>query len=75
MTPSWPPAGYGVWGRPVNHAQRLCALAGPGEVQVRVGPAAAPVPKVDDMHYDIDPGSMSAARIRAALSWSRAASC
>jgi class 3 adenylate cyclase len=34
VTPSWPPAGSGVWGRPVNHAQRLCALAGPGEVQV-----------------------------------------
>ena len=38
VTPSWPPAGYGVWGRPVNLAQRLCALAGPGELQV--GPGA-----------------------------------
>jgi class 3 adenylate cyclase len=38
VTPSWPPAGYGVWGRPVNLAQRLCALAGPGEL--RVGPGA-----------------------------------
>jgi class 3 adenylate cyclase len=38
VTPSWPPAGYGVWGRPVNLAQRLCATAGPGELQI--GPAA-----------------------------------
>jgi class 3 adenylate cyclase len=38
VTPSWPPAGYGVWGRPVNLAARLCALAGPGEVQI--GPDA-----------------------------------
>ena len=38
VTPSWPPAGYGVWGRPVNVAQRLCSLAGPGELQV--GPGA-----------------------------------
>ena len=38
VTPSWPPAGYGVWGRTVNLAQRLCALAGPGEL--RVGPGA-----------------------------------
>jgi class 3 adenylate cyclase len=38
ITPTWPPAGYGVWGRPVNLAQRLCALAGPGELQV--GPEA-----------------------------------
>lgn len=38
VTPSWPPAGYGVWGRPVNVAQRLCALAGPGELHV--GPGA-----------------------------------
>ena len=38
VTPSWPPAGYGVWGRAVNHAQRLCALAGPGELQI--GPGA-----------------------------------
>lgn len=38
VTPSWPPAGYGVWGRAVNLASRLCGLAGPGELQV--GPAA-----------------------------------
>jgi class 3 adenylate cyclase len=38
VTPSWPPAGYGVWGRPVNLAARLCAMAGPGEVQI--GPRA-----------------------------------
>jgi class 3 adenylate cyclase len=38
VTPSWPPAGYGVWGRAVNLAARLCALAGPDELQV--GPGA-----------------------------------
>jgi class 3 adenylate cyclase len=38
VTPSWEPAGFGVWGRPVNLAKRLCDLAGPGEVQI--GPAA-----------------------------------
>jgi class 3 adenylate cyclase len=38
VTPSWPPAGYGVWGRPVNLAQRLCGLAGPGELLI--GPEA-----------------------------------
>jgi class 3 adenylate cyclase len=38
VTPSWPPAGYGVWGRAVNLAARLCAVAGPGELQV--GPEA-----------------------------------
>jgi class 3 adenylate cyclase len=38
ITPAWPPAGYGVWGRAVNLAARLCALAGPGEVQI--GPRA-----------------------------------
>jgi class 3 adenylate cyclase len=38
VTPSWPPAGYGVWGRAVNLAARLCALAGPGELQI--GPDA-----------------------------------
>ncbi len=49
VTPSWPPAGYGVWGRTVNLAQRLCDLAGPGELQVgpgafaRVGQPAGPV--------------------------------
>jgi class 3 adenylate cyclase len=38
VTPSWEPAGFGVWGRAVNLAKRLCDLAGPGEV--RVGPGA-----------------------------------
>jgi len=38
VTPSWDPAGFGLWGRPVNLAKRLCDLAGPGELQV--GPAA-----------------------------------
>jgi class 3 adenylate cyclase len=38
VTPSWAPAGFGVWGRPVNLAKRLCDFAGPGEVQI--GPAA-----------------------------------
>ena len=38
VTASWPPAGYGVWGRPVNLASRLCSLAGPGELQI--GPKA-----------------------------------
>jgi class 3 adenylate cyclase len=52
VTPSWEPAGFAVWGRPVPLASRLCGLAGPGAVQVgpaafeRAGrgfPAAAPV--------------------------------
>jgi class 3 adenylate cyclase len=38
VTSSWPPAVYGVWGRAVNLAQRLCSLAGPGELQI--GPGA-----------------------------------
>jgi class 3 adenylate cyclase len=38
VTPSWEPAGYGVWGRPVTLAKRLCDLAGPGSV--RIGPGA-----------------------------------
>lgn len=38
VTPSWEPAGYGVWGRPVTLAKRLCDLAGPG--RVRIGPGA-----------------------------------
>jgi class 3 adenylate cyclase len=38
VTPSWEPAGFAVWGRPVPLASRLCGLAGPGAVQV--GPAA-----------------------------------
>lgn len=36
VTPSWEAAGFGVWGRPVTLARRLCELAGPG--QVRIGP-------------------------------------
>jgi class 3 adenylate cyclase len=31
-------AAFGLWGRSVNVAQRLCDLAGPGEIQI--GPAA-----------------------------------
>ncbi|HET6530630.1 MAG TPA: adenylate/guanylate cyclase domain-containing protein [Actinoplanes sp.] len=38
VTPSFEPAEFGVWGRAVTVAQRLCDLAGPGELQV--GPAA-----------------------------------
>jgi class 3 adenylate cyclase len=38
VTPSWEPAGFGVWVRPVDLAKRLCDFAGPGEVQL--GPAA-----------------------------------
>jgi class 3 adenylate cyclase len=38
VTPSWAPAGFGVWGRAVNLAKRLCDLAGPGEVHI--GPVA-----------------------------------
>jgi class 3 adenylate cyclase len=38
VTPSWEPAGYGVWGRAVNLAKRLCDSADAGEV--RLGPAA-----------------------------------
>jgi class 3 adenylate cyclase len=51
VTPSWQAAGYGVWGRAVNLAKRLCDLAGPCEIQLgpgafaavkhRVGPVAA----------------------------------
>lgn len=38
VTDSWPPAGYGVWGRAVTLAQRLCSVAEPGELQI--GPGA-----------------------------------
>ena len=38
VTPSWEPAGFGLWGRSVNLAKRLCDLAGPGELHI--GPAA-----------------------------------
>jgi class 3 adenylate cyclase len=38
VTRSWEPAGFGVWGRAVNLAQRMCGVAGPGELVL--GPAA-----------------------------------
>ena len=38
VTSSWETAQFGVWGRPVTIAQRLCDAAGPGELQI--GPAA-----------------------------------
>lgn len=38
VTPSWEAAGFGVWGRAVPLARRLCELAGPG--QIRIGPSA-----------------------------------
>ncbi|HEX6074921.1 MAG TPA: adenylate/guanylate cyclase domain-containing protein [Micromonosporaceae bacterium] len=38
VTPSWQVAEFGVWGRPVNLAKRLCDLAGPDEIQI--GPGA-----------------------------------
>lgn len=38
VTPSWEPATFGVWGRTVTLARRLCELAGPGEIQI--GPGA-----------------------------------
>ncbi len=38
VTPSWERASFGVWGRPVVIAKRLCDVAGPGEVQI--GPGA-----------------------------------
>lgn len=38
VTPAWGPAGYGVWGRAVNIAKRLCDTAGAGEICL--GPAA-----------------------------------
>jgi class 3 adenylate cyclase len=38
VTPAWESAGFGVWGRAVTIAARLCDLAGPGDCQV--GPAA-----------------------------------
>jgi class 3 adenylate cyclase len=50
VTSSWPPAGYGIWGRAVTLAQRLCSVAGPGELQIgpgahgRTGRAAIGVP-------------------------------
>jgi class 3 adenylate cyclase len=38
VTSSWETALFGVWGRPVTIAQRLCDAAGPGELQI--GPTA-----------------------------------
>lgn len=38
VTRSWDPACFGVWGRAVNLAQRMCGVAGPGELVL--GPAA-----------------------------------
>lgn len=38
VTPPWQVAGFGVWGRPVNLAKRLCDLAGPNEILL--GPGA-----------------------------------
>jgi class 3 adenylate cyclase len=38
VTPAWESAGFGVWGRAVTVAARLCDLAGPGDCQV--GPVA-----------------------------------
>ena len=38
VTRSWKPASFGVWGRAVNLAQRMCGVAGPGELVL--GPAA-----------------------------------
>jgi class 3 adenylate cyclase len=38
VTRSWEPACFGVWGRAVNLAQRMCGVAGPGELVL--GPAA-----------------------------------
>jgi class 3 adenylate cyclase len=38
VTRTWEPACFGVWGRAVNLAQRMCAVAGPGEMVL--GPAA-----------------------------------
>jgi class 3 adenylate cyclase len=53
VTPSWPPAGYGVWGRAVNLAKRLCDLAGAGELQIgpkAYGRAGRPVPQAQTSH-------------------------
>jgi class 3 adenylate cyclase len=48
VTPSWKPAQFGVWGRLVKVAQRLCDAAGPGELQI--GPAAF---ALADTHVDL----------------------
>jgi class 3 adenylate cyclase len=37
VTPSWEPARYGVWGRPVTIAKRLCDAAGPGQIHLGAG--------------------------------------
>jgi class 3 adenylate cyclase len=50
VTRSWQPAAFGVWGHAVNLAQRLCAVAGPGEIVL--GPAAytgTPCPAVESL--------------------------
>ena len=39
VSPSWQPASFGIWGRAVTVAARLCALAGPSTMYV--GPQAA----------------------------------
>jgi class 3 adenylate cyclase len=38
VTRSWEPATFGIWGHAVNLAQRLCTVAGPGEIVL--GPSA-----------------------------------
>jgi class 3 adenylate cyclase len=38
VSPSWESAGFGVWGRAVTMAKRLCDLAAPGTVHI--GPGA-----------------------------------
>jgi class 3 adenylate cyclase len=38
VSPSWESAGYGVWGRAVTMAKRLCDVAAPGTVHI--GPGA-----------------------------------
>jgi class 3 adenylate cyclase len=53
VTPSWQPAAYGVWGRPVTLAKRLCDRAGPGELLI--GPGAL-------MHTEHGGGGAMAAR-------------
>jgi class 3 adenylate cyclase len=38
VSPAWGPAGFGIWGRAVTIASRLCDLAGPGTIHI--GPRA-----------------------------------
>jgi class 3 adenylate cyclase len=56
VTRSWEPAGFGVWGRVVNLARRLCELAGPGGIQM--GPGA---------YAHARPGAWSALPVRVRL--------